>query len=254
MAGITSLQSLYKSVLSEGHKEQNAAYPPHIFSEHVNIVTNFIIDSCVKMFPDTTIVGDIIRPFIASKKMMVISGVADFKEDYRNRLALKHFVKSEKKSWKSCGCEDDESYENDPLADSEEKKQKKAAAKAGCVWNDVEVLDVSEFGNRVNHSYKYPTLENPIGCIENGKGIKVCPYDIPYVEITYVMKPSIYNMGYVEQPDHTFVFSTVNTVESQWEDAAFPYLLKGLNTLYAIYTQSAGMRNWNDALKKSGMF
>lgn len=250
MASVSSLDSLYRKVLSQGNKEQNAAYPPHIFSEHYNIVTNFIIDTCVKTYPDTTLVGDILRPFIESKVIPVIKGVAAFKEDYRDRLALKHFVTSDYK--KNCNC-DEGKYENDPLEDSQEKKDRKAEA-GTCVWNDIEVLDVSEFGERTRHDYKYPTLEDAIATIKKGSEIKVCPFDIPHVEITYVRKPKIYVYGYKELPDHTFIFDSSKTEESEWDDAAFPYLLKGMNTLYSLYTRNVEMQNFNDALKKLGMF
>lgn len=246
-----NLDNVLQMVLSQGNKEQNAMYPPRIYELHFNIVTNFILDEIARVFAETQQVIDIGRPFLKSKEVAVTGGVAKFPEDYRNLLGVGMNVTIDFEQ--DCGCKDDSVFENDPLARRPEliaKDQKKSK----CVSHDVTMVDIDEFGYKTTHPYKRPTYKKPIGCIFTTSEIKVCPFDVSYVEIRYLRKPKTYRYGYKMLPDDTYVFDSTTSEESEWDDTALQHLIKGVNALYAIYTRDGEFQNWNEAIKKVGLF
>lgn len=244
-----SLDNVLQTVLSQGNKEQNASYPPRIYELHFRLVTNFILDEVARIFPTNQTVIDVARPFLVTKEVMVKDGVIEFPVNYRNLLGAGIFVSEDFEE--DCGCK--ETYIDDPLKDSDamiDKKKKRSK----CISHDVTMLDIDEFGDRTRSKYKKGTLADPIGCIYEGGGIKVCPYDVSHVEIRYLRKPKEYRYGYKENPDHTYYFDLATSEESEWDDTALQYLVKGVNALYAIYTRDGEFQNWNEVIKKVGLF
>lgn len=250
-----SLNSVLRKVLSAGNKEANQMYPPHIYEEHYNITTNFIIDECVRLYPTEQSVVDIIRPFLKVKFAPLKNGVLEFPEDYRNLLGAAINVNDS--TMKPCDCEE-KIYPNDPLALTKAQLDQKKA-EVGCRGLDIVILDITEFNHRSRHPYKKPSTDKfskrpPIGGIYEGRGIKICPYDISHAEMYYVRKPKEYQFGYTLNPDDTYVFNPLTSTESEWEDTALQYLIKGISSLYAIYTRDGEMRDWTLELKKIGLF
>lgn len=254
---VVTLDSIYKKVLSQGNKEQNSMYPPHIFDEHFNIVTNFILDEVVKAFANNRSIVDLASPFLMTREVAVISGEVEFPPNYRNLLGVAMYVTikgDEDCGCKDCGChEEKRDFQNDPLAKSA-KQVMKTIERNKCTSRDLIELDIDEFSDRSTHPYKKPTLKKPVFCQFKSKKIKVCPFDISHVELRYIREPKVYRYGYVEQPDHTFVPDLASTVESEWEHTALQPLVKGMTALYSVYTKDGELQNWNEVIKKAGLF
>jgi hypothetical protein len=249
---IVSMDSILRKVLSQGGKEQSAMYPPRIFQEHFNITTNWIIDEVVKLYPDSHAVAEIVRPFLVSKELPVVNGKVAFADDYRNMLGISMNVTEDLS--KDCGCKGDKKiYDNDPLKPTESQATA-TLEKAKCISHDLRIVDIDEFGNLSTHLYKKPTYKNPISVVKKGTEIKVCPYDISHVEVVYIREPKEYVYGYKELPDHTYEFDKNTTEESEWNNTAMQYLIKGVTSLYSIYTRDGDMQNWNEVIKKVGLF
>lgn len=226
-------------------------YPPRVFQEHMEIVTNWVIDEGVKMMPGNKSIKEILRPFWVMKELTVKNGVVPFEDDYRNMIGIATRVNKDLNG--DCKCNEDEHFENDPLEDSEVAVMKKIQ-KAKCISRPVTIVEQEEFDRLSTHRYKRPTYEAPVACVLKGVEIKICPFDLSHVDVRYIRKPKQYVYGYRELPDHTFVFDKNTSTESEWEDTAMQYLLKGLNTLYSAYVKDAEMYNWNELIKKVGLF
>lgn len=251
MAVIT-LDSIHKKVLSVGNKEANQMYPPSVFDDHINVVTQWLIDRCVELYPTTKSIEDVLRPFIKSKIIPVVNGEFTIPKDYRNYLNLAVFVSPE---YKGDCCDQNSSskvYPNDPLRPSEDAIMQRVQ-RNGCRSRDVTWLPLDEFNLRTVSTYKRPTYQNPIATLEDGNTIKVCPFDISAVKLKYVRKAKEYKYGYVSNPDDTYTFDQNTTTESEWEDNAMQYVLKGMNTLFAAYTRDGEMMDWNAELKQIGL-
>lgn len=251
MESVVTLDSLLKKVLSGANKEQNGMYPPHVFTQHMQIVTQFIVTEAVKLYPGNSSIKNIIRPFVVTSRLPVINGEVKFEDNYRDMLGIKSRVTPDYKN--DCGCKEEETFDDDPLAETPDQLRRKQAA-AKCISHDVEILEIEEYSGRTTHKYKKPTLRNPIACVFKGDKIQVCPVDISFVDVTYVRNPKEYVYGYKEQPDYTYVFDKNTSTESEWYQPALPYLLKGLNTLFAGYVKDPEMQNWNELIKKGGLF
>lgn len=255
MASKASLNSIYRKVLSTGNQDASPMYPPSIYEEHFNVTTEFIIDECVRLFPDNSSVVDVIRPFLSVKFDKLVNGLISFPENYRNVLGAAININNQTKKPCDCG---DKIYPGDPLALTKEQLEARVAS-LGCSAKDIVILDIDEFNERTDHPYKKPNIDKldkkpAIGCIFNGLGVKVCPAEISHAELYYVRKPKVYRFGYTQNPDDTIEFDPTTSEESEWDDTAVQYLFKGINTLYTIYTRDGEMRDWNVELKKLGLF
>lgn len=255
---IVTLDSVYKKVLSIGNKEQNSMYPPHIFDEHFNVVTNYILDEVAKTFAENRSIVDIASPFLMTKEIAVVGGKVGFPVEYRNLLGVAMYVTikgDEDCGCNDCGCDDKDKrdFQNDPLAKSSKQLMKKIERNK-CTSRDLVELDIDEFSDRSTHPYKKPTLIKPVFCQFESRKIKVCPFDISHVEIRYLRNPNVYRYGYIEQPDHTFVPDPATTIESEWDSTAMKSLVSGVSSLYSIYAKDGEMQNWNEVIKKAGLF
>lgn len=235
-------------MLAVGNKEQNQHWPPYIIDEQFNTVANFIVDRCVELFPgDNSIIG-IIKPFLVRKQVPVVGGIIPFPDNYRNILGAAITVTKDMKNLCSGGTE----YKNDPLQKTPAQIDREKL-KGNCISNIVDMVDQDEWDERTMSNIAFPTYKKPIGCIFEGEGIRVCPYDISTVELRFVREPKIYRYGYKQLPDETYIFDLATSQESEWEMTALQYLFKGMSSLYAAYIRDPEMRNWNIELKKIGL-
>lgn len=253
---IATMQMVLSSVLDQANKEQNMAYPPHVFSGHFNLVTSFLVDEVAKLFPTSQAMIDIIRPFLEKELLPVKNGVISFPENYRHLLTAAIFVSTDYKD--NCIPEAEKpegecEFPNDPLAPTAGQIAQRTERRR-CVSKGVRIVDIDEWDNLTSHPYKYPTLKDPIGCIFQGEGIKICPFDVPNVELRYIKQPKRYQYGYVMNPDDTYSWDKNSTQESEWTDNALVPLFKGVTTLYSNYVQDGELRDGMLQLKKAGIF
>lgn len=234
----SSLNYVLQSVLSIGNKEQNMAYAPSIFTQHFNIVTSFIIDKCVEAYPNYL---DVLRQFIAIKKIPITNGEIKIPDDYRNILGAPSI------NAKPTGeCKDD--------APATDASIKILAQKNGCKSRPIKILDQNQWDLRTTSGYKFPTYVDPIGCFFGKDTLKVCPFDLSKVELRYVIKENQYLYNYTLQPDDTYIFKAEGSVESQWGDAASQYLVKGVLALYSAYLRDNQLNQFSSILNQAGIF
>lgn len=239
MANKSSLENVLKAVLSVGNAEQNFAYAPYVFDNHFNIVTSFMLDQFAIHYPRHQ---DAFLPFIVKKSIPVTDGHVILPDDYRNILGVPSISITPDK--KDC---------SDPVIIDTKSEFKTANLKAGCKTYPVEIVDKRTWDARTTSSYAYPTYEKPIGIFE-GRKIKVCPYDLSRVQLLYIKKENIYRYGYITQPDDTYLYDQATSVESEWTEAAFELLFKGVSSLYAAYSRDNALVEWNALLSKAGLF
>lgn len=238
-----------RAVLAEANAEQNQHYPFNVFETHYNLVSSWLMDECVKVFPENRSVVDLLRPFFSKCLVPVEYGVIDLPADYRHFTGGAVYLEKNNKTPTCCkiGIED-----NVPSAS--ELKQLQVEKKA--VAQDLEVVDVDEYNDLTTHSFKEPTLIYPIGCDFEGENIKVLPNDIPFVELRYIRIPKTYKYGYSMNPDESYTYDPTmsGAVESEWGSNAEAYLFKGLYTLYSIFARDGELRDGGQELKKIGLF
>lgn len=244
------MDRVVKAVLSGANKEQNMHYPPHVFESHFNTVSDFLIDECVRVYPTTQSVVDVLRPFLVTTELPIVGGKVALPDDYRNLLRVAVNVTEDFKN--DCGCTDT-SFPDDPLAPTAAQVALKRQ-KANCISHVVRPVDTDEWDDLTTHPYKKPTLKKPICNIFEAGKLRVCPHGLSHVEITYVRKPKEYVYGYQRNPDDTYFFDLNTSVESEWDTTAHQYLTKGLNTLYSMYVKDGEMRDWNQEIKQIGLF
>jgi len=240
VANKSGLENLLQSVLSVGNAEQNSSYPPYIFSNHVNIVTSFLLDALSKVYPDKV---DALLGFIKYKRIPVTNGYIQLPEDYRNLLGRPSI--NVRPDGKDC----DETVIIDTASEF-----KVANLRGGCKTYFIDIVDKNEWDARTTSKYAFPTYEKPIGLFIGERRIKLCPYDLASVEVAYVIKENIYRYGYITQPDDTYIFNAATSIDTQWSEAAFEYLFAGCLSLYSAYSRDNTIIEWSEILKKSGIF
>lgn len=236
-----SLNNMLSAILSAANAEQNMHYPPRIYSEQYNVVTSWLIDSIVAMYPKDQSMVDILQPFTKKEKLPVKNGSIKMPEGYRNFLGAS--VNVTKDFTKEC-CDDEP-----PTEQSLKQEQRKS----GCQMRPVRIVDIAEFDYLTTSAYKYPTHKDPIGCFFEDGELKICPFDITGVELRYVINENKYEYGYKMQPDDTYIWDEKTTKETQWGSNAFKYLYRGLSVLYGVYTRDNNFRNFAQELKQIGL-
>jgi phage terminase large subunit GpA-like protein len=83
--------------------------------------------------------------------------------------------------------------------------------------------------------------------------IKLCPYDLKSVDVTYCIKENIYNYGYIMQPDDTFIFDPATSQDTQWDDAAFSKLFTAMLALYSAWSRDNTLTDWSRILHNEGI-
>lgn len=239
MANKSSLENVLKSVLSVGNAEQNFAYAPYVFDNHFNIVTSFMLDQFAIHYPRYQ---DAFLTFIEKKAIPVTDGYVKLPDEYRNLLGAP-----------SISVNPDQSDCSDPVIIDTKSEFKTANLKGGCKTYPIEIVDKRTWDDRTTSTYAYPTYKRPIGIFE-GRKIKVCPYDLTKVHVMFIRKEKICRYGYITQPDDTYIYDAATSVESEWTEAAFELLFKGVSSLYAAYSRDNTLIEWNALLLKAGLF
>jgi len=236
----SSLPNILQSVLSVAMSEQNFAYPPNVFDSHYNIVTSFLLDGLSKIYPAQV---DNLIPFIAVKKIPVTNGYVQLPDEYRNLLGAPSITVNP--AGKDCG---------DPIVIDTASEFKTANLKAGCKTYPIQIVSKEEWDDRTTSGYAFPTYENPIGMYIGEKRIKVCPYDLAVVEVTYTKKEEKYRYGYITQPDDTFIYDAATSVPTQWDTSAAALLFKGCLALYSAYSRDKSISDFSQVLNQAGLF
>ena len=236
----SSLPNILQSVLSVGNSEQNFAYPPYQFDNHYNIVTSFLIDGLSKAYPYLL---DALLPFIMSKKIPVTNGYVQLPDEYRNLLGAPSITV--KPDGKDC---------SDTVVIDTASEFKTANLKGGCKSYFIDIVDKNTWDARTTSEYAFPTYENPIGMFIGERRIKVCPYDLAVVEVTFAKKEEKYRYGYIVQPDDTFIYDPTTSVPTQWDSAASALLFKGCLSLYGAYSKDNSLSDYSGVLNNAGLF
>src|ERR1700760_4285666 len=82
----SGLNNMLQSVLSVANEDQNAVYPPSIYSAQYNVVTGLLISKLVREYPGNPMAIDILDPFMRFKMIPVQKGTFTLPDDYRNIL------------------------------------------------------------------------------------------------------------------------------------------------------------------------
>lgn len=229
-----SLDNMMKAILAVANQEQNAIYPPSVFSDQYNTVTSLLLSKLSDIYPSDSSVLDMLDPFVERDTVRPKEGYINLPDNYRNILGSP-MINVKKDGSAECDTPDNN------LTNIEFKN---TTLKSGCKKVPLLMVDQSEFAFRTTSTYKYPTYDKPIG-YRSGKGqIKVCPYDISAVELMYVRKEKLVNYGYIMQPDETFVYDEGSSVESEFTSAAFQQIYKAMFALYTAYTRDNQLKDW----------
>lgn len=241
MANTCTLQNILQDVLAVGNNEANSSYPPSIYSAHFATVTSFLITRMVELYPSNPTIVDVINPFIKISVQPVKDGYIELPEDYRNILGNPTI--NVNPDGKDC-----EQGNYQPINEANFNKK---VLQAGCRKIDIVIVPKSEFADRTTSTYAFPTYNDPIGYFAAPNKIKVCPYDLAKVELTYVRKELIPNASYIIQPDDTYLLnpSSPDYVESEWENSAYSMVFKGVLALYSAYMRDPELKDWSQIIK-----
>lgn len=260
--GLLTLDTIYRDVIDGiANKDQNQHYPPHVRDQHVNLITNALIDECVKLYPTNNYIISVLQPFIETKELKVVGGMVPFPDNYRNFLSMGVYVRDAEvgssaitpccaNGFKICEQETD----NDPISTPTVADIKIKALARTCRSNPVNEMTINEWDLATGHAYKKPTIDNPMCCIFSGKGITINPYNVEQVVLRYVRIPKVYKYGFTLLPDETDQFDASTTEESEWHTTARKYINSGMNTLYSIFARDGEMRDGNMEIKKISFF
>jgi hypothetical protein len=242
-------------------------FSPFIATTGLNLVTNYLIDSYVSIYPNSQIIVDKLRPFTKRKIVAVNNGLVLSPSDCRHILSVGIAVDATHTS--HCECSEEEIREADckdclPNGELVETCDENSilydATTAGirkekCRYIQCEQLDLDQFYKRTTSKLRPPTLEKPVYTMISNNQLKICPIDINYVEIIYVREPKVYNIAYKMMPDDTWQIDTTSPdyVPLEWEVSASPDFFRAFTTLYSIHTRDGSLVQWNNELKKIGM-
>lgn len=236
----SGLENVLNAVLSVGNAEQNSSYPPFIFDNHYNIVTSFLLDAAATIYP---LHSDAFLNFFQYKKIPVTNGYIQLPPEYRNLIGAPSITV--RPDGKDCG---------EGILIDTASEFKTANMKAGCKTYPIQIVSKEEWDDRTTSGYAFPTYTNPIGLWIGERRLKVCPYDLASVEVAYLKKekPGVYS--YITQPDDTFIFDAVNSIEVGWDEASFSLLFKGCLALYAAYSRDKTISDYSQLLNAAGLF
>lgn len=231
-----SLQNMLNSVLGVFNVEQSMAYSPKIYEAHYNTVTSLLLSKLAKTYPDSQESIDMIDPFVEQQLLVVKDGYISLPGNYRNMLGSPMIAA---KGDNSGECSDL------PVTATDFKV---GVQKSKCKQNPLTIVPESEWADKTRSTYDFPTYENPIGYFSGKKQIKVCPYDISRVLVTYARKEKQIVVGYIMQPDDTFLIDTSTSIGPEWTDAVYPIIFKALCALYAAYSRDRDLAEWSQVL------
>lgn len=240
----SSLNNILQDILSVAHQEQNLFYSPKIYSDQRNIVESLLLSALVKAYPLNPTIIDQIANFVAVKTLKVTNGYVQLPEDYRDILGTPMIFATPDSTGE---CKD----QIEPLTPHNFQV---GILKAGCRMNAVVIYPQSEFAYRTQSTYDYPTYENPIGYYQDSRQIKVCPYDITKVAVMYAKKEKRVRFGYTMQPDDTYLYDPLTTVETEFDSAAYEMIFQAMLTLYSAYAKDQELGNWANIISQKGIF
>jgi len=250
-----------------GNKEQNAHVPPYMLSNAGRLVTDYVLNELVAIYPNSQAIVDKARPFLKRKIVAVENGLVTLPSDYRNILSI--MIAVDQNYTSKCECEVecvpiqrggvgtdvglvDTTDPDSPLYDAAVA----AIKKEKCEWQKVDIVDSDQFADRTTSSLRPPTYKKPIGVFIDSTTIKICPTDITYVQLLYVKQPKKYNIAYTLMPDDTWRINTADAsyVELEWERNAAPEIFRGMLSLYSLHVRDGNLNDWQNVLKKAGLF
>jgi len=239
-----------------GNKEQNAHIPPYIISNAGRLATDFILDEIARVYPNNNRVVDEARPFIKRKYVNVQNGLAIMPEDMRNPLAIS--IATNENYSTPCGCPNDECDDcNDTVTDETNSGLFENGKRAEpCTYRGVDILTSAEYDLRSTSKLRPPTYKAPIGMFVDRTTFKVCPRTVTHIEVRYLKYPLKYEIGVKKMPDDTWQIDTSSMfhVELEWERNISPKLFTAITSLIAIHTRDGSLVNFNNELKKLGLF
>jgi hypothetical protein len=240
-----TLDGMLQSILSVALQEQNMAYPPWIYQQHINIATSMLISALAKSYPNNPMVVDQLDPFVKFCMLPVTNGYVTLPGDYRNMLGSPYIFANPKQDGE-CGAA--------PQITTQQEMQV-AQNKGQCKVNPLYIVDQAEFSERTKSTYNFPTHKNPIAYFSGKKQLKVCPYDLTRVAVLYVQNEKTYVYPYIVNPDDTYYFNSSDPalVESEWGSNAFEPLFNSLLALYSAYTRDQELGNWARILNSTGI-
>ena len=253
MSNTITFQELILETLQLGlNKDQNAQVPPEIFSVATRLSTDFILDELCRIYPYDQRIVDKAKPFLWRKLASVEDGIVTLPDNYRNILEVRIATNKDATSGCNCGEEIEECFKiDDPCTPVE----KAPIRKEKCYFTKVHLVDADQYADATSSELMPPSLKFPIGTFVNRNQIKICPIDgISYVELIYLKHPLFYNIGYTIFPDDTWQVNPATTIEPEWERTANPELFKCITSLLGLHTRDGNFIQWNNELKKIGMF
>lgn len=237
-----SLDGMLKAVLGIFNIPQNSSLPPSIYSSMYNATTSMILSHAAKIFPNSSSVLDIIDPLVERTIVPVKSGKLLFPESYRNILGSPQ-ISAKKDGSSECGKN---------LITTQEFNS--AVQKSGCEKRPIVEVKQTEFAYKTTSSYDAPDYYNPIGYRAGKREMVVCPADISSAEIMYIRNEKTYVYGYKMNPDDTYYFDPETSVESEFENAAFEPLFKGICACYAAWSRDRELIDWSRILNNENLF
>lgn len=235
------MNSTLQKVLSQANADQNQHYPPHVFSEHFNIVTKFLLGEISKLWPTNNTIKILAKPYLKTRVIPVVDGMIELPKDFWRLLNVSIFLDEDK--GKACEAPD---ITPEEVISARLKKRSNS--------RKVEEVDQDMWDYLIDHSYKFPTLEKPKICLFESTGYRIEPYDVPSVQMSYLREPKEYKYGYIMNPDDTYQYDPTKGEESEWEEQASEYLFKGTNVLYSAYVRDVEQREWAQLLNQKGLF
>jgi hypothetical protein len=242
--GKCGFANLLTSVLSTAPADQNMAYPPFVFEAHVNFVTGLILTALTKIYPSNQSVIDILDPFVKIELIPVTNGYVQLPLDYRGLLGSPMMF-TNPRSTGECGQEN--------ILPLTAQTFKAGQLKSGCSLTPIIIKDQAEFSELTRSTYKQPDYESPIAFFSGKKQLKICPYDCTKVAVMYVINEPSYRFAYITQPDDTYVYDAVNSVDTDWGNNAFNLMINGLVSLYAAYTNNKELSDWSKILNEQNI-
>lgn len=245
----SSLENIFKSVLSVANSEFNTFYSPYIYTQHRNVIESLLLSELVKSYPANPEIIDQIAPFVSIAVIPVTNGYiklpdgTDNNPPYRNILGAPMIFAAPDDSGE-CGA---------PVEPLTPTNFKLGRLKAGCKLNAVNIVPQTEVSFRLKSTYDFPTYENPIGWFIDSNKIKVCPFDLTKVAVMYAKKERLLNYGYITQPDDTFLYDPTTTVDTEFDSNSFQLIFNSCMFLYSAYAKNQELQNWSQILQEKGI-
>lgn len=243
--------NVLQMTLAQANKEHNQHYPPHIFEAHYKLTSDWLKDECVKLYPTSQIIIDIIRNYLEIELAAVKNGIVIIPKLYRNFLGAGFYANDDKNCTPVALPE--KAFKNPKSPTIAEIEV--ITAEMHVESKKIEIRGIGEWNYLSSHPYKKPkTFDKAAGCMFTGTTLKVLPLNIPYVEMRFLKKTDEFKYGYTMLPDETYVFDPATTVEELWDETAIPYLFKGVNKLCANYLRDTEYIASTTDLRENSLF